>query len=78
MDLAQRNIAVTKEVLGLTRQRFEAGVADSVEVVQAQELVATAELDLINGVFAHNLSKLTLARATGQANELVGEFLTLP
>lgn len=78
VDLAQRNIAVTKEVLGLTRQRFEAGVADSVEVVQAQELVATAELDLINGVFAHNLSKLTLARATGQANELVGEFLTLP
>ena len=78
VDLTQRNIAVTREVLGLTRQRFEAGVADSLEVVQAQELVATAELDFINGVFAHNLSKLTLARATGQANELVGEFLTLP
>ena len=78
VDLTQRNIAVTRQVLDLTRQRFEAGVADSVEVVQAQELVATAELDFINGVFAHNLSKLTLARATGQANELVGQFLTLP
>ncbi|MDO8794187.1 MAG: TolC family protein [Vicinamibacterales bacterium] len=78
VDLAERNIAVTREVLDLTRQRFEAGVADSLEVVQAQESVATAELDLINGVFAHNLSKLTLARATGQANELVGEFLKLP
>lgn len=78
VDLTQRNIAVTREVLDLTRQRFEAGVAESLEVVQAQEQVATAELDFINGVFAHNLSKLTLARATGQANELVGLFLKLP
>ena len=78
VGLAERNIVVTREVLALTRQRFEAGVADSLEVVQAQESVATAELDFINGVFAHNLSKLTLARATGQANELVGQFLKLP
>ena len=78
VDLAARNVVVTKEALGLTRQRFEAGVAESVEVVQAQEAVTTAELDYINGVFAHNLSKLTLARATGQANEIIGEFLKLP
>ena len=78
VDLAQRNIAVTKEALDLTRQRFEAGVADSLEVVQAQEAVATAELDYINGVFAHNLSKLTLARATGQADERLTDYLKLP
>ena len=70
--------AVTKEALDLTRQRFEAGVADSLEVVQAQEAVATAELDYINGVFAHNLSKLTLARATGQADERLSDYLKLP
>ncbi len=78
VDLARRNITVTREALALTQQRFEAGVADSVEVVQAQEAVATAELDLINGVFAHNLSKLALARATGQADEQLATFLALP
>jgi hypothetical protein len=40
--------------------------------------VATAELDYINGVFSHNLAKLTLARATGEADERLTEYLTLP
>jgi len=78
VDLAQRNIAVTKHALDLTRQRFEAGVAESLEVVQAQESVATAELDFINGVFAHNLAKLSLARATGEVDERLTEYVTLP
>jgi len=32
-------------------------------VVQAQQTVASAQLDLIDSVFAHNLAKLSLARA---------------
>jgi hypothetical protein len=48
-------------LLDLTRQRFDAGVTDNVEVVQAQESLTSAELDLINSVFAHNLAKLSLA-----------------
>ncbi|MGE0392055.1 MAG: TolC family protein [Vicinamibacterales bacterium] len=78
VELARRNVTVTKEALDLTRQRFEAGVAESLEVVQAQEAVATAELDYINGVFAHNLSKLALARATGEADERLADYLKLP
>jgi outer membrane protein TolC len=78
VELAGRNVTVTKEALGLTRQRFEAGVAESLEVVQAQEAVATAELDYINGVFAHNLGKLALARATGDADERLTDYLKLP
>lgn len=78
VDLAQRNVAVTREALGLTRQRFEAGVSDSIEVVQAQEAVATAELDYINGVFAHNLAKLALARASGEADERLADYVRLP
>jgi outer membrane protein TolC len=59
------------------RQRFDAGVTDNVEVVQAQESVAGAELDYINSVFAHNLAKLSLARAIGGAAESLGQFLKL-
>jgi outer membrane protein TolC len=59
VEVAVTNVRVTKETLDLTRQRFDAGVTDNVEVVQAQESVAGAELDYINSVFAHNLAKLS-------------------
>jgi outer membrane protein TolC len=78
VEVATRNQQVTGETLDLTRQRFEAGVTDSVEVVQSQESVATAELDYINSVFAHNVAKLSLARAMGGVAESLPQFLKLP
>jgi outer membrane protein TolC len=69
---------VTQETLDLTRQKFQAGVSDNVEVVQAQESVASAELDYINSVFAHNVAKLSLARAIGGATDNLSRFLKLP
>jgi len=75
VDLTQRNLQVSKETLDLTRQRFEAGVTDSVEVVQTEQTVASAELDYINSVFAHNVAKLSLARAMGSAADNLPQFL---
>lgn len=77
VDVAVTNVRVSKETLDLTRQRFDAGVTDNVEVVQAQESVAGAELDYINSVFAHNLAKLSLARSIGGAAESLAQFLKL-
>jgi outer membrane protein TolC len=78
VHLASKNIDVTKEALDLTRQRFEAGVDDNVEVVRAQEALAVAELDYINAVFAHNVSRLSFGRLIGRSSERLEEFLTLP
>jgi outer membrane protein TolC len=75
--LAQRNLQVTTETLTLTRQRFDAGVSDNVEVVQAQESLTSAQLDLINSVFAHNLAKLSLARAIASPDNDLHKFLNL-
>jgi outer membrane protein TolC len=75
VDVATENLQVTKETLKLTRQRLEAGVSDNVEVVQSQESVAGAELDYINSVFAHNVAKLSLARAVGQGADNLAQFL---
>jgi len=75
VEVAAKNVQVTRETLDLTRQRFDAGVTDNVEVVQAQESVAGAELDYIDSVFAHNLAKLSLARAMGGAAENLAQFL---
>jgi outer membrane protein TolC len=78
VDVAVKNRDVTRETLDLTRQRFDSGVSDNVEVIQAQESVAGAELDYINSVFAHNIAKLSLARATGQAAARVADLLKVP
>jgi outer membrane protein TolC len=77
VKLAQRNLQVNKETLDLTRQRFDAGVTDNVEVVQAQESLTSADLDGINSVFAHNLAKLSLARAIASAADNLQQFLNL-
>lgn len=77
VEVARENIQVSEETLKLTRQRFDAGVADNAEVVQSQESIAQADLDYINSVFAHNLAKLSLARAIGEAAEDLARFLTM-
>jgi len=78
IEVSRNNQSVARETLGLTRQRFEAGITDAVEVTQAQESVAAADLDYITSLFAHNLAKVTLARAMGHAEERLGQFLRLP
>ena len=77
VEVARKNIQVTTQNLALTRQKFDAGVSDNVEVVQSQEALSTANTDYINSVFAHNLAKLSLARAIGRAAEALPRFLKL-
>jgi len=67
VEVARKNLDVARETLDMARARMEAGVINTVEVVQAQETVAGANLDLINSIFAHNLAKLNLARSLGDA-----------
>jgi outer membrane protein TolC len=78
VDLAKTNLTVSQQTLALTRQRFDAGVTDAVEVVQSEQTVATAQLDYINSVFAHNVAKLSLARAMGGTADNLAQFLKLP
>jgi outer membrane protein TolC len=73
--VAKSNVDLAQEALAQARDRFAAGVADTVEVTQAQESVATANNDYINAVYSHNLAKVTLARAVGQAEQSVQQFL---
>ena len=65
--LAATNRGYAHETLNEARDRFNAGVATTVEVVQAEEQVASAESDYISSLFSFNLSKFALARASGEA-----------
>jgi len=77
VNVAEQNLRVTEETLTLTRQKLEAGISDNVAVVQAQDSVASAQLDYINSLFAHNVAKLALARALGRTTESWPRFLTV-
>ena len=48
---------------------FAAGVADTIETVQAEESVAASNEDYISSLYSYNLAKVTLARAMGVAEE---------
>jgi outer membrane protein TolC len=76
VKLAESNRNYANDTLSQARDRFNAGVATTVEVVQAQEQVASAESDYISGLFSYNLAKLMLARATGDAENEIPNLLT--
>jgi outer membrane protein TolC len=73
--VAESNVTLSKDTLLQARDRFLAGIADTVEVVQAQQTVAQADNDYINAVFEHNLAKVALSRAMGQAELTVQNLL---
>ena len=77
MSVAEKNLEVNQETLTLTRQRLDAGISDTVAVVQSQDSVASARLDYINSVFAHNIAKLSLGRAIGPVADAWPRFLTV-
>jgi outer membrane protein TolC len=57
------------------RDRFAAGVATSLEVVQAQQALAVASDNYISSLFNYNLAKGSLARTAGQAEKLFRLFV---
>ena len=76
--VADSSRMLAQDTLSQSRDRFSAGVADTIEVIQAQEAVAAAEEDYIDSLLAHNLAKASLARALGQADQGVQQLLMKP
>ena len=73
--VARQNVDLANENLARSQERFAAGVTDSVEVVQAQQALASANDQYITALYGHNLSKLQLARALGAARTNYSQYL---
>ncbi len=73
--VAQDSLELANQTLVQARDPFAAGVADTIEVVQAQESVATANDSLISALFSHNAAKAGLARALGLAEQGIKRFI---
>ena len=65
LHAAQDAMNLATQELEQTRDRFAAGVAGNIEVVHAQETVATATENYISSLYAHNVAKASLAHAIG-------------
>ena len=74
VNVARSNIDLAEETLAQSRDRFSAGVTDTVEVVQSQEAVASAHEQYISSLYSYNYAKISLARALGIAEEGVKEY----
>ncbi len=77
VDVAKQNLDVNHETLGQTQIKFNTGVSTNVDVVQSEDSVSGAQLDYIDSIFAHNLAKLSLARALGGAADKLVQFLSV-
>jgi outer membrane protein TolC len=72
--VARSNIDLAEQTLTQSRDRFSAGVADSVEVVQSEEALASAHEQYITSLYNHDSAKISLVRALGVAEEGVKEY----
>jgi outer membrane protein TolC len=75
VQVAQSAVKLADEQVQQSQDRFRAGVANNVEVVQAQEALANASENYIAGLQAHNGAKLALARAIGVSDTAYEQFL---
>jgi outer membrane protein TolC len=75
VQVADSNRTLALRTLQQSQDRFVAGVANSVEVVQSQESLAAADRDYVSSLYSQNLAKISLARALGQAETSIPEFL---
>ena len=72
---AQSNIDLANQTLVQAQDRFAAGVANNLDVVQAQESVASANQSYIASLYAYNFAKISLAQAMGVAEQSALQYL---
>jgi outer membrane protein TolC len=73
--VAKQSVELSNEQLKQAQDRYAAGVAGSLEVVQAQEAVTAANETYIQALYLNNVAKLSLARGLGVAEERTRAFL---
>jgi outer membrane protein TolC len=75
VTVALSSIDLANQTLVQAQDRFAAGVSNNLEVVQAQESVASGTQAYILSLYAYNLAKISLAQAIGIAEESALQYL---
>jgi outer membrane protein TolC len=76
VKVATNNIDLADQTLAQSRDRFSAGVTDTVEVVQSQEAVSSAHEQYISSLYSYNFAKISIIRALGAGEQGVKEYFS--
>ena len=75
LQVATKARDLAEQQLTQARDRFAAGVASNIEVVQAQEAVALASEQYISARYGYDLAKGALIRGTGSTDDILRQML---
>jgi outer membrane protein TolC len=70
VQVANLGVQLSSEEVDQARDRFRAGVANNIEVIQAQDSLARANDNQIAALYRFNQARADLARATGQMEKV--------
>ena len=70
VDVANLGVNLAQEEVSQARDRFQAGVANNIEVVSAQDALARANDNQIAALYGYNQSRADLSHAIGQIEGL--------
>ena len=70
VDVANLGVNLAQEEVTQARDRFQAGVANNIEVITAQDALARANDNQIAALYGYNQSRADLAHAIGQTEGL--------
>ncbi len=70
VDVANLGVGLAREEVTQARDRFQAGVANNIEVITAQDELARANDNQIVALYRYNQARADLAHATGQMESL--------
>ncbi len=73
VDVANLSVKLAQDEVGQARERFQAGVANNIEVTTAQDALSRANDNQIAALYRYNQARADLAHATGQMEQLYAQ-----
>jgi outer membrane protein len=75
IEVAEKNLVLAEEELRLARVRYEQGVADNRELIDAENRYTTASFNLVDALFSYHAARVELARVRGDVRLILAEKL---
>ncbi|HKV42825.1 MAG TPA: TolC family protein [Blastocatellia bacterium] len=71
VNVAEQGLALSEQELAQARRRFEAGITNSIEVVDAQTRLERARDNRIAALYNYNLARINIGAATGLIQQII-------
>jgi outer membrane protein TolC len=76
VEVSRAAVGYANRALTQSRDRFASGVTNNIELIQAQEALASANEQWVASLEAYDIAQIVLARATGTAEATAGRLLS--